>query len=92
VACRSNAIDVGPDVAVAVLDLSDGGARLRVRGALRLGLAVSLTLEGTYNGQTVRRTARVRWCGPPAADGTCVVGFAFESPVPYRELIHFVRM
>lgn len=92
VTCRPSAMDVGPSHTVAVLDLSDAGARLRLRGPLKPGQTAVLTLEGAYNGKTVRREARVRWCGPAAADGTAVVGFAFDKPVGYAELTHFVRM
>ena len=92
VACRPNVMDVGPNVTVAVIDLSDSGVQLRVKGALPVGQVAVLTLGGSYNGKSVRRTARVRWCAPVAADGTARVGFAFDSPVGYAELTHFVRL
>jgi hypothetical protein len=92
VVCRPNVMDVGPSLTVAVLDLSDAGAQLRLRGPLAVGAAATLTLGGSYVGKSVRRTARVRWVGPPAADGTVPVGFAFDAPVRYADLTHFARM
>jgi hypothetical protein len=92
VTCRPNAMDVGPSLTVAVIDLSDTGAQLRLREPLKPGQTVTLTLGGSYVAKSVRRQAQVRWVSPPATDGTVLVGFAFDSPIRYADLTHFVRM
>jgi hypothetical protein len=89
---RSNALDIGPNLALAVLDLSDTGARLRVRGALRPGQAVSLTLEAGGNGKAVVRPAKVVWSTPAGSDLTADAGFQFEKTVSYAELHHLARI
>jgi hypothetical protein len=90
VPCRKGALDLGPDPAWGLLDVSQNGARLIVQGALARGQEVSLTLEGPASGRRTRRTATVLWC-VALADGRCCVGLRFEEPLPCADLDHYAR-
>ena len=73
VACHRGMSDLRPDVALALLDLSESGARLVTREALAPGQQVYLVLEGPNGGRPARRQAIVAW-SVAAADGTFCVG------------------
>jgi hypothetical protein len=64
--------DLRPDVALALLDLSENGVRLVTREALAPVQRVFLVLEGP-GGRPARRQGTVAW-SVAAADGTYCVG------------------
>jgi hypothetical protein len=72
-------------VALALLDLSESGARLVIREALTLGQRVYLVLEGPAGGRPVRRQGTVAW-SVPAADGTHCVGVKLLRRLGTEEL------
>jgi hypothetical protein len=90
VTCRKGSLDLGPNLAVTLLDISQSGARLVVRGELAVRQEVFLTLEGAASGRQARRLAEVVWC-VPVADGASCVGLRLQKPLPYADLDHFAR-
>ena len=55
VTCRRGGFDLGPNLAVSVVDLCEGGIRLVVMEALEPGRDVSIGLEGqTHSRPTLR--------------------------------------
>jgi hypothetical protein len=58
-------------------DLSEGGARLELLGALPAGTALTLTLQ-TYRGAITAR-AEVVWVGTPGAEGRTLHGVEYTA-------------
>src|SRR5438270_11601284 len=85
VACHRGMSDLRPDVALALLDLSEGGARLVTREALPPGQRVYLVLEGPASGRVARRQGEVAW-SVAAADGTHCVGVKLLRRLGAEEL------
>jgi hypothetical protein len=85
VACHRGMSDLRPDVALALLDLSESGARLVSREALPPGQRVYLMLEGPGSGRVSRRQGVVAW-SVPAADGTHCVGVKLLRRLGSEEL------
>jgi hypothetical protein len=73
IACHRGLSDLRPDMALALLDLSESGARLVTREALTPGQPVYLVLAAPTGGRPARRQATVAW-SVAAADGTFCVG------------------
>jgi hypothetical protein len=84
--CRQGALGLGPDLALALLDLSQTGARLLVKSALPLKQPVELELYGVAYPKTVRIEALVVHCAP-TQEGAYHVGVRFERYLPYPELV-----
>src|SRR5689334_19318459 len=72
-ACR-NALGLGPNIAAALLDVSEAGVRLLLREGLTVGHEFEVRLEGAAH--SVKRIARVIWC-VATADGLFCVGASF---------------
>ena len=90
VVCRANAMDLGPNLALAVLDVSETGMRLMVKDLLRPGREVSVSLEGQSIRRPLLRVADVAWC-VPAADGAYCLGVSFQKRLSYRDFVAFSR-
>lgn len=87
-ACRAEAPATGPDTALAVVNLSDAGARLRLREPLEVGQLVEVDLLAPAWRQPVRRSGVVVW-SREFEDGTCQAGIFFAkglTPVDLRDL------
>ena len=80
---RLGGLDLGPNLALSLLDLSEGGAALTVNAAVEPGRVVSIGLEAQSQPRPILRIANVVW-SKPAADGAYVIGVAFEKDLPYR--------
>ena len=85
VTCQRGDLGLGPDLALALLDLSENGARLAVKEPLQPGEEVELNLEGIWHRQPLRRLANVSWCAPKG-DGRLEIGVRFQKGLPYAEL------
>jgi hypothetical protein len=85
VTCQLGALGLGPNVAVAVLDVSEGGARLAVTAAVPPGQEVEVTFAAPTLGRPVRRMAALVWC-TPRDPGTWWAGARFDRRLPYAEL------
>ena len=90
VICRRGGLDLGPNLALAVLDLSETGVRLVVKEALEPGREVSVSLEGQSNLRPILRVGNVAWC-VPSADGSHCVGVCYQKRLAYRDFLELSR-
>jgi hypothetical protein len=90
IACYACAAAEDPNLAVALLDASQTGARLVVRAALAKGQTLAVLLEG-LGCAAIQRRGTVMWC-VPAGDGTHAVGIRFQERLPYAALIRLTEL
>jgi hypothetical protein len=83
--CRRGVLGLGPNLALAILDVSEAGIRLRVRELLEPGQEVEIGLEGLANSRPLRVPASVVWC-VPTAEGDYCVGLQFDRRLTYADL------
>jgi PilZ domain len=91
VVCRKGALDLGPNVAESLLDVSEEGARLLLNQPLLVNQEVTVGLEGPNHRRPVLRVGIIVW-SVPAADGGYCVGVTFEKRLPYRDLLYLVQV
>lgn len=91
VVCRKGGLDLGPNVAELLLDVSEEGARLLLNQPLLVNQEVTIGLEGPNHRRPVRRVGVVVWSVPAAEGGHCV-GVTFEKRLPYRDLLYLVQI
>src|SRR3954452_15779498 len=72
-----NALGLGSNVAVSLLDLSETGVRLLLKENLRIGQEFELTLESAAS-RPVRAVAQVIW-SIATAEGQFCVGACFQK-------------
>ena len=84
--CRQGALEPGPNLALAVLDLSETGARLVIKEALEPGRKVYINLEGKEDARPVLRGGDVVW-SLPTADGRYCIGVHFHKPLQPGDLL-----
>lgn len=90
VTCRRGGLDLGPNLALSVLDLSEAGVRLVVKTPLEPGREVSVGLEGQSHSRPILRVGAVVWC-LAAADGAYCIGVRFEKELPYTLVLELSR-
>jgi hypothetical protein len=90
VTCRKGSRDRGPNVAAALLECSQDGARLLVREAMREGDEVSLTWTRLPYLRPLKRVGAVRWVAPAPGGGFCA-GVQFGKRLSYDEFVRLVR-
>jgi hypothetical protein len=88
--CRKGALDLGPNLARAVLDISETGLSLVVSATLDPGQEVSVTLDATTGGKPVKRLGNVVWSAA-ADEGAWRVGIRLDKPLRGSELHHISR-
>jgi len=77
-------MDLGANLALALLDLSETGASMSVKEAMEPGREVTVGLEGQSHPRPVVCVGNVVWC-KPAAGGVFTVGITFQKRLPYGE-------
>ncbi len=82
--CRKGTLDLGPSIALAVLDISQAGIRLRLGQGLAPREEATVTLEGLNTPRPLRRVCRVVWCREE--DRAFVAGLRFDKPLSWMEL------
>jgi hypothetical protein len=80
----------GQDIAVAVLDVSEGGVRLLLREELPPGQEFLVSLEGPA-APPVTVIARLVW-SVAAADANFVVGASFQAAICFADLVTPARV
>lgn len=78
--CR-NALDLGANLALALLDLSETGVRLKTSTLLNVGSEVTITLESPVLVKPVTRKGKVVWSVERESEFSA--GVEFEKNVPY---------
>lgn len=86
VTCRKGALDLGPNVALGILDVSETGVRLRLCEAVPAHQEVAVTLEGPNHMRPLRRVGRVIWC-ISTIDGAYCSGVHFDKRLPYVDFV-----
>ena len=84
VECRAGAYGLGPNLATAVLDVSDTGIRLIVKKALKFPGDAEITITGYGLQKPIKRLAHVCW-QVTLEDGQFCVGAEFEKRLVYRD-------
>jgi hypothetical protein len=87
---RLGGLDLGPDLGLSLIDLSEGGAGLLVKEAVEIGKEVSVGLEGQSQPRPILRVANVVWCRP-TAEGVYAIGVAFQKALPYMDYIDLTQ-
>lgn len=85
VACRKGTLDLGPNLAHALLDVSESGVRFLVKVELKPGEEVLLGLEGPLHARPLQRVAKVVWV-VATADGKWCVGVALDKYLNRQDL------
>jgi hypothetical protein len=84
-----NPLGLGPNIAVSVLDISEGGVRLLLKEDLRPGQEFEVNLESDAR-RSVKMVARVIW-SVATNDGRYCVGSCFLKPLGYADLQGLAR-
>jgi hypothetical protein len=71
---------------VRLLDISETGARLQVRSALKKGDEIELAFLPTGQPRPLKILARVAWC-ESTPEGDYAIGARFERPLLYKDII-----
>ncbi len=87
--CSRGALGLGANLAVAVLDVSETGARLVLKADLPKGQEVELALENV-GGRAVKGLAEIVW-SVALADGNFCVGAHFHKFISYTDLTSLVK-
>jgi PilZ domain len=90
VTCRRGGLDLGPNLALSVQDLSEAGVRLVVKEPLEPGREVSIGLEGQSHSRPILRGGVVIWC-LDRPDGAYWIGVRFEKELPYTLVLELSR-
>jgi hypothetical protein len=89
VVCRKGCFDLGQNVAVSLLDVSEEGARLVLKELLPVKQEVTVGLQGPNHRTPVSRVGTIVWSVPTAESGYCV-GISFQKRLPYCDLLNLV--
>lgn len=83
VECRKGSMGLGPNLAVSLLDVSQSGIRLVVKGSFSKGDETEIVLTGT-GGKPIKRSAVAVWT-LELPDGSLAVGFRFRQALTFTE-------
>jgi hypothetical protein len=89
--CHRGPFGLGPNIAVAVLDISESGAQLVVKEPLKPGQAVEVGVVGLGRLRPIKLPAVVVWCAA-GADGNHLVGTRFERALSHADLLALARV
>jgi hypothetical protein len=82
--CYRGSLDLGVNLAVALLDLSEAGARLLLRQPVEAKEEVTVLLESPHHRRPLRFTGQVTW-SVATAEGNYCAGVHFDKRLPYVE-------
>jgi hypothetical protein len=86
---RRGLLGLGRDLAMALVDVSEDGLRLRLREQVKPGDEAELLISRPGGGKVMKAEAEVRWCSA-AGDGTFLTGVRLRRRLAYRELTDLV--
>lgn len=84
-----NAMGLGPNIASALLDLSETGLRVVSKEAVAVGQEVEVNLESA-SGRVTKTTAVVVWIVPATGD-TFVVGLRLHKSLDYDQFMALTK-
>jgi hypothetical protein len=82
---RKGALGLGPNLAVALLDASEDGLGMRLKGPLSPGDEIEVELSPPGVRKSFKRLGEIRWCRE-VGDGTFVVGIKLQKRLAFTEL------
>jgi hypothetical protein len=85
ITCVPSPHGLGANVAVALQDVSEAGARLIVRVPITPGQEVEVSFVGVGHRKPVKTVAEVIWC-VPTPDSTYHLGLRFQRYLTYQDL------
>ena len=83
--CHKGTLDMGPYLAIALVDISDIGARLTVRTVIEKGQTVVITLEGREHVRPIKLLASVNR-SEQDADGVWQLAVLWEKRLTFAEI------
>lgn len=86
---RRGALGLGPDLAVGLLDVSEDGARVRLKGAVDPGSEAEVLLARPGGGKPIKGMCEVRWCRPDG-DGF-LAGLRLRRRLSHADLLDLAR-
>jgi hypothetical protein len=88
---RLGGLDLGPNVGLSLIDLSETGVCMVVKEAVPAGREVTVGLEGQSHARPIVRVGNVVWC-KPAEGGAFTVGITFEKRLPYNVYLELTQV
>ena len=82
---RKGTLDIGPNLALKLLDVSERGIRLVLQVPVVQGQDVSIALESVAHGRPIKCRGRVVWVVETAEEEFCT-GIRLDKPLEYRDL------
>jgi hypothetical protein len=89
ICCYKGALDLGPNLAISLLDISESGVRLTLKSGLEPGQEVNLTLESVAHIRPLKSKGKIIWC-VAAQDGSFCVGVRLDKYLPYQEIARLI--
>jgi hypothetical protein len=86
VLCYKGSLDIGQNIAVSLLDVSESGVRLIVKTALDPNQQINFSLQGPIHMRPLSSTGRVVWA-VPTADGNCCIGVRLDKYLRYQDIL-----
>jgi hypothetical protein len=86
---RPGVLGLSPDVVIELIDLTEAGAKVRMRGHIRRGDRLAARLSPPSKAWRTDRSAVVQWC-VVESDGTALVGIQFQRPLVADDLSELV--
>lgn len=87
---RPGSLGLGPDLALALVDLHEDGLCMRLKSAVNVGIEAEVTLSPSGRRKPTKLDAAVRWCRE-AGDGTFLVGLSLRKRMLHKDLSELVK-
>src|SRR5262249_34462889 len=87
---RPRSLGLGPDLALALVDLHEDGLCMRLKSAVNVGIEAEVTLSPSGRRKPTKLDAAVRWCRE-AGDGTFLVGLSLRKRMLHKDLSELVK-
>src|SRR2546421_37654 len=84
VSCNEGELDFGPNLALALVDVSEAGVGLLLTSPVEPGKEVSMSLKPQAHGQAIKRVGTIVWCSP--AEGGYRAGVRFRRRLDYADV------
>jgi hypothetical protein len=79
VECRVGVAGATPNIALSLVNVSEGGAELQTKAEVAVGRKVELRLHGPELRHPHVVIAKVAWCRPGEEEGTFALGVRFDT-------------
>jgi hypothetical protein len=86
ITCHKGYLDLGPNLAIGLVDISETGARLIVKTPLEKGQQVAISLEGREHIRPIRTLGTVVR-SEPGTDGACQLAVLWEKRLTFSEIL-----